>query len=125
VIRFTFHAADRYVERVNGNLTRDQALEHLERLADFGTVTDRPRWCNPEQDVTESGDCWLVVGDIAFGLKAGPDGLRATTCIPRGSFSAKIAQRRYEKRRRRGRARFAREQGRGDVHPPPPKELAA
>jgi hypothetical protein len=123
VIRFTEHAALRYCERVNPNLTTEQAQAMLPGLAEHGTVTEQqPGWVSPSLELDDP-DAWLVVGEIAFALLVGREGLRAVTCIPRGFASAKIAKRRKDRRRKRTQARIVR--GAGPNWRPPPSELAA
>lgn len=119
---FTTHAADRYVERCNPNLTRHQAMALLERMLEHATIQRaKPPWIQEQAEDAEAG--WLMFGDdIAFTLVRRRDKLVATTCMPRSFMNGKIVERRYKRRRKRGHRALVRSEGRKDArssgHPP-------
>lgn len=116
---FTEHALERYVERVKLNLTLEQARVEVEALRPLCHVcAEAPVWTNYDPGLSDlpAPTLWLCFEhDFCFMLQRHGTIYRATTCVARGQFSAEIAQRRHDKRKRRGTLRHVRQAGRGKL----------
>lgn len=102
-VRFSDHAARRYVERVRGHLTTSQARRELRQLATYASPTPKPpEWAaEPSQP-----DCWIhLTGDVSCPLIWRDGCLLAATVVVRGTISPEHRQARNagKAKRRAGR----------------------
>lgn len=100
-IDLSWHAIERFGERMCQGIDLEVAAERLERLILTGTFSiDAPEWLCPPR----AADAFLTVGDLVLPLRADTDELGvlvATTTLVRGGISHSERRARNRRRRRR------------------------